>query len=217
MKAGLKILVALLFTGTFNILYAQIGLGIRGGVNFASAELEEKNNGTWETSYRDVIPGLNATLLAEIGITKKIAIQPEIAFNRKGYRTTLLDDTEYRVKFNYIEVPVLLKGKFGSGVVKFTMVLGPTFGYAINGKVKSGNTEVDIDFDKDEINQFEIGALFGIGVDFKLGPGNVFLDSRLSRSINNLDTSDASDEFHWHNQYVSFGMGYIIGLGNYSQ
>jgi hypothetical protein len=214
MKSLINLLMAtLLLTVTYNSLNAQLGLGIRGGVNFATAEFREKIEGSWETSNKDLIPGINANFLAEIGFSEKFAFQPEVSFIQKGYKTTLTDDTEHKVTLNYIEAPILLKGKFGSGAAKFTMVLGPTVAYAFNGKIKSGDSEADIDFDASETKQFEIGAMFGIGLDLKAGPGSLFLDSRLGWSMNNLDNSDASDDFRWHNRNVSFGAGYIYRFG----
>lgn len=201
--------------GTCNLLNAQIGLGVRGGVNFASSELEEKIEGSWETSNAKFIPLLNFSVLGEISFSDKFAFQPEVNFIQKGYKNTIstdLLDYDYKVKMNYVEVPLLLKGKFGSEALKFTALLGPTFGYTFSGKVKSDETETDINFDEDQIKQTDLGAMLGIGVDIKAGPGSFFLDGRLGWGLSNLDDSENSDNFHWHTRNISIGVGYIYRL-----
>lgn len=215
MKSIIKFLAPLLFfTGTYSFLNAQIGLGIRGGVNIANTELEEKIDGNWKTDMQDYNLGINASLLAEIGFSERFAFQPEVNFIQKGYKFDLQNGVTHEVttKLNYVEVPLLLKGKFGNGNLKFNALLGPTFGYAFNGIVKSNDIETDIDFGKDNIKQTEIGAILGLGLGLDAGPGTFFLDGRLGWGITNLDDSDNSDNFHWHNRGLSIGIGYIFQL-----
>ncbi len=215
MKPLIRSLITILFfTGCYTFLNAQLGLGLRGGINFATAELEEKIDGTWESDYKDFVPRINAGLIAEISFSEMFALQPEVNFIQKGYKTTFQNGTTYdsKVLMNYVEVPVFVKGRFGTDLVKFNVLAGPSIGYAFNGKVKSDDTEIDIDFDKDQIKQYDVSALLGIGVELKAGPGNIFLDARLNWGITNLDDSSNSDDFNWHNRGIGIGVGYIYRL-----
>jgi len=215
MKSLIKIFVSLLLlAGTYSFLNAQIGLGIRGGVNFVTAELEEKIDGKWQSEEMDFIPRINVGLIGEIGLTEIFAFQPEVNFIQKGYKTTIVNGTslDYKVYMDYIEVPLLFKGRFGSEVVKFNVLAGPTFGYAFNGTAKIGSTETDIDYDRDQIKRTDIGAMLGLGAEFKAGPGSFFLDTRLGWGITNLNDSDNADHAHWHNRGLSAGIGYIFRL-----
>lgn len=216
MKPLMKIILAVLFfTGAYNFLNAQVGLGIRGGVNFAKAELEEKSEGNWVTTETDFIPRLNIGLLVEIPVSGKFAVQPEVNLIQKGYKTSVDNGATYELKnfMNYLEVPVLFKGKFGGEKLRFNVLAGPTFGYALDGKIKIEDEETDIDFDESELKRTEIGALLGVGMSYTAGPGAIFLDARLGWGITNLDDSSNSDNFHWHHRGVSVGAGYIYLFG----
>ncbi len=216
MKPLMKIVLAVLFfTGAYNFLNAQVGLGLRGGVNFAKSELEEKSEGNWVTTETDFIPRLNIGLLVEIPFSEKFALQPEVNFIQKGYKTTVENLGTYELKnlLNYIEVPVLFKGKFGGEKVRFTVLAGPTFGYALDGKFKIEDEETDIDFDESELKRTDIGAMLGVGVSYTAGPGALFLDTRLGWGITNLSDTANSDNFHWHNRGITIGVGYIYMLG----
>lgn len=213
MKSTIKFLATLLFlTGTYGFLNAQIGLGIRGGVNIATTEMEEKIDGNWETDMQDYKLGINASLLAEIGFSDRFAFQPEVNFIQKGSKKDVQNGATHVVttNMNYVEVPLLLKGSFGKGNLKFNALLGPTFGYAFNGKVNFNDTDTDIDFEKDKIKQADIGAMLGLGLGLDAGPGTLFLDGRLGWGISNLNDAENSDNIQWHNRGLNVGIGYIF-------
>ncbi|MCF8245042.1 MAG: PorT family protein [Saprospiraceae bacterium] len=217
MKALIKILAsALLLTDATQLLHAQtLGLGVRGGVNIATSEIRQKIDDSWDTDVKDYIVGVNAGLVVEIGVSDMFSIQPEVNYLQKGYKTTIENSTkqEFKTYLNYVEMPILLKGKFGAGDLKFNALLGPTFGYAFDGKIKSDDGDTDIDFDKSNIKQYDIGGMAGIGLGYDVYPGTVFLDARLGWGFTNLDDSDNSDNFKWRNRGFNIGIGYIYDFG----
>lgn len=215
MKSIIKILVPVLFmTGTYGFLNAQIGLGIRGGVSFANAELRENINGSWNSDYKDFVPRTSVGLIGEFGITDMFAVQPEVNFIQKGYKTTVQNEIthDYKVLLNYVEVPVLFKGKFGTEMLKLNVVLGPTFGYAFNGKTDHNGTKTDINFSNDQIKQYDYGVTVGLGVSVKAGPGDIFLDGRANIGLNNLNDAANADNYVWNNRGFNVGIGYIFHL-----
>lgn len=210
MKPLVKILATvLLITGTLTFLQAQIGLGLRGGLTWAKAELEEDN----DKFNNDYLLGYTGSLFAEIGISDAFAIQPEVSFLQKGYKNTIEDDGKYERKLlmNYLEVPVLAKWRIGSETIKAQLLLGPTVGYALDGTIKANGEKTDIDFD--DVKRLDIGVLVGAGFDIPLGPGSVFVDGRYGWGITNLNDAANADDYHWHNRTISVGVGYIYRLG----
>ncbi|MFN7118281.1 MAG: porin family protein [Saprospiraceae bacterium] len=211
MKPFVKILALLLLftTGTWTLLQAQVGLGLRGGVLWTKAELEQGD----DKFDNDYLMGYTGSLFAEIGISEAFAIQPEVVFLQKGYKNTIEDDGIYERKLmmNYLEVPVLAKWRIGSETIKAQLLLGPTFGYALDGTVKANGEKTDLDLD--DVTRLDIGVLFGAGFDIPLGPGSVFVDGRYGLGITNLNNAANADDFHWHNRTISVGVGYIYRIG----
>ncbi len=217
MKALIKIFAIVLFlTGVNQVLKAQtMGLGVRGGVNLATSEVREKIDGSWNTDMKDYIVGVNAGLVVEIGFSDMFFLQPEVNYVQKGYKTTIQNGTksEFTTTMNYVEMPILLKGEFGAGDLKFNAILGPTFSYAFDGKTKFDGETTDIDFGKDNVKQYDIGGMAGIGLGYDVYPGTVFLDARLGWGFTNLNDSDNSDNFKWRNRGLNIGVGYIYDFG----
>jgi outer membrane immunogenic protein len=216
MKHIAKLLITALFLFLyFPFLQAQVGVGVRGGINIATAELEEKINDDWETEMKDYIVGGISGLMLEFGLTERYALQAELYYVQKGYKTSLTVENvkrDFTTRLNYIELPILFKGKFGPGRFKFNAMLGPSFAYGFNGKFKTGSNEADIDFDKDNVNRWDIGALLSLGASMEAGPGDLFLDARLGWGFSNLDDSANSDNYNWHNRGYNIGIGYIMYL-----
>jgi outer membrane immunogenic protein len=216
MKHIVKLIATVLFLMLCShFVQAQIGIGLRGGINIATAELEEKINGDWETDMKDYIIGGVSGVVLEFGFSDRWAIQPELYYMQKGYKTNIAVDNvsrEFISKLNYVELPVLFKGKFGPGRFKFNAMLGPSFGYGFNGKFKTGSTESDVDFDRDNVKRWDVGALLSLGASMEAGPGDLFLDARLGWGFSNLDDRDNSDNYNWHNRGYNIGVGYIIYL-----
>ncbi len=214
MKALIKfIAIFLFFTGLVQLLNAQqtVGFGVRVGVNIATAEVEIKVDDSWDSEMQDYMVGLNFGLVAEIGFSDWLHVQPELNFIQKGSKQTVENGTkvEYTTKMNYAELPILLKGKFGTGDLKFNELLGPSFGYAMTGKVKHDDEDHDIDFGEDHIKRFDISGVAGLGISYDIDNNSFFLDTRVGWGFTNLDDSDYSDNVNLHNRGYMIGVGYI--------
>ncbi len=214
MKLRIKLPVALLCSFLFlSALQAQIGLGIRGGINIATAELEDKVNDSWDTEMQEYMITGTAGIVAAFQLSDKFAIQPELYYIQKGYKSeiTVLNETvDFKSTLNYIELPLLFKGRFGPGPLKFNAMLGPSFGYGFNGKSKAGSIESEVDFDNDNVSRWDIGGILSLGASLEAGPGDLFLDARLGWGFSNLDNSSNSDKHNWHNRGYNIGLGYMI-------
>jgi cellobiose-specific phosphotransferase system component IIB len=210
MRPLVRILAMLLLvTGSLTLLHAQVGLGLRGGINLAKAEIEVAN----VSIDNDYNLGITAALFAEIGVTDIFAIQPELSFIQKGLKNTIEDDGKYELKLfiNYLEVPVLTKWMFGTEMVKAHLLLGPTVGYALDGFEKIDGEKEDLDLD--EMNRVDFGAMAGVGVDFAINGGSLFIDARYGLGISNMYKDEDAKNATWKTRGINIGVGYIYRFG----
>lgn len=182
-------------------LSAQVALGIRGGIHLANWSLNDVAKdeiGTEAKSSNLLLFGA----LAEIRFSNNLAIQPEVNYIQKGTKFSesvinpIPASFESRFTINYLEVPLLLKVGTGFGVGRFDFLLGPSFGYGLNGKIKTtlkiaGQEETDtedLDFEEDEISRTDVGAQIGASLGLNLGSSaRIFVDGRYLLGFTNLD------------------------------
>lgn len=107
-----------------------IRYGLKAGVSLARLT----NFGT--TNVRNQL-GATAGLIADVALSEKLALHPELLFSQKGLRT---EDTglggfssSLQFRVNYLDLPVLLRLRAGS----FFAEAGPQAGYLLTAK----NTE----------------------------------------------------------------------------
>lgn len=120
---------------------AQVALGIKGGLNFASLDGKDLDV--------DSKTGYHFGAFAEIGLAG-IAIQPELLFSTKGG-----DDFD----LTYLEVPVLLKKNFAKVL---NVHLGPQFGIL----TKAEASDVDV---KDFLKSTDLSLAVGAGLNLPVG------------------------------------------------
>src|SRR5688572_6843412 len=111
----------------------------RAGVTFSNSSFEPIGF-TGEKSKGSSVAGFTVGVGYEHKFNEKFSIQPEVNFIQKGQKLEEVaypDGYEYKinteVKFNYLEVPVLAKYKFG-GQTKFYVAAGPSVGLGLGGK-----------------------------------------------------------------------------------
>lgn len=225
----MKVLGKLIFTLMFNLLalaaFAQISIGPRAGINLASWSLGGE--------IAEDLPSAKSRLsylfgaVAEIRINDNFAVQPELLFVQKGARFEESETDpvlgtasyEFTAVTNNFEIPVLLKGgtSFGSG--RFDVLVGPSFAYSMNGKLKTKATfmgqteeeEEDIDFDDDEFSRTDLNLQFGAAFTFNVGGASVFVDGRYLLGLTNLNTSD-DDDSTVKNKGIALSVGALFPL-----
>jgi opacity protein-like surface antigen len=228
MKHFLKSLftIAFAFAAFMVSAQVQISVGPRVGVNLAKWSVD----GEVEEEIGDISnrTGFVAGAVAEFRFNDNFAVQPEINFLQKGFKSefaisdSILGDfsSETNVVMNYLEVPVLAKVGKSFGTTRVDLLAGPSFGYAMNGKVKSkftigGNTEEgeeDIDFEEDEISRFDLGLQVGAAVTFNLGSANLFIDGRYALGFSNLNDSPDDEESNAYNRGIVLSAGVLFPL-----
>lgn len=182
---------------------AQINFGVRAGVNLANQTFEQDGL----TIEPDGKLGLTFGVLADVGLTDNLSIQPEVDFIQKGMQLELEffgETTKSKQTWNYIEIPVLVKYKFGTDAVKAAVMAGPSLGFALSAKDDTDGVETDLDFDEDGVKRGDLGFNFGGMVGF----GNFFVDLRYQLGLSNLADDD---EVTVNNKGLILGVGYMFG------
>jgi hypothetical protein len=199
MKNIAKIVASAIALFTTNIhANAQVSIGGRFGVTANNVVAPSLNNTlSFNPTYN-----YSAGVVAEIPLGNWLAVQPELNYTTKGFGMKLSKDfkifdislplgVKAETKFHYLEVPLLLKAKFGGESVKGYVTAGPTLGYALAGRL-TGSTSLLIDvkvydspinLNTSGFNRFEVGGLIGGGVAVETGKGQLFLDARYTRGL----------------------------------
>ncbi|RIJ37394.1 porin family protein [Pontibacter oryzae] len=120
------------------------GIGIKGGVNFASVHGSDKDKYGSVNSHTS----FHAGVYAQFAISELFSIQPELLYSRKGFER---QDSVYRL--DYLEVPVLAVFNITDNL---SVHLGPQVGVMMSAKVE------DEEIDLEPYHTFDYGAAAGI-------------------------------------------------------
>ena len=183
-KLFLLSIIAIFAIGNVNA--QQVKFGAKAGVNFASVSGDDADDIDGKTSFH--VGGV-----ANIGISDKLAIQPEVVYSSQGF-TSNEDGSDVEGTLNYINIPVLIDFEIAQGL---SLQAGPQVGINIK-------KELDIDgqvFDLDA-EDFDYGA--ALGLEYQMESG-LFFQARYTLGFADfLKDSDAK------NNVLSFSLGYFF-------
>jgi hypothetical protein len=174
---------------------AQVGFGIKGGVNVATV------GGADVTGTPKTLTGFVGGAYLDFDIPFLVTIQPEVLYSMKGYgidESVTFSGTTYSAtgtaNLNYLEIPVLIKYSFPVPVVKPSVFVGPSMGILLNAKVKVDVTgqptqETDI---KSNTTGTDWGFVFGASANILV----VTVDVRYTLGLTSLDKSGSSKVYN---------------------
>lgn len=188
---------------------AQVKYGIHTGIDFsAQSELGE----LWNNS--EICPGFMIGGFVEYKLGEKLSYQVEINYQNKGgkyFAYSEGDKLELEREFNYLTIPLIIKGTLGSQLglnEKWTIsgFAGPYFSYltSATSSLSSGDITTVTDIES-SVDKGDIGALFGGGVLYKLESGNSLIaDLRYEMGLRSVDPGDSK----LRNKVISLSVGY---------
>ncbi|MEN6561432.1 MAG: porin family protein [Acidobacteriota bacterium] len=149
---------------------AGVKFGLKGGANVANV------NGNFSDALADwkSTVGFCGGIFLELNFGRVLTIQPEILYTMKG-----ADTGEGKLKFDYIEIPVLLKVRIPMGSVHPFVFAGPAFGWKLKAAVEG--------YKIDDMPKSDYSAVFGAGL--QLG-GSVHIDARYTMGLQKLEIPD---------------------------
>jgi len=168
--------------------------GFKGGVNLAvqSDIASYFENETIRT-------GLSVGVFANRAMTSNLDLQAELNYSQKGDKsaTTVL-------KYDYIEIPVLLKYSLGESdlsALKININAGPYASFLINAESTTNDIDTDM---SDSTEDFEFGMVAGLGFKYPVANNNLVLDIRLGLGLTPYDKNDSDP----NNKYFGITLGY---------
>ena len=164
----------------------DFGFGVKGGINIASVGGTSFGLGGLGSKVSFHIGGV-----AEVPISDKIAVQPELLYSSQGTKWTFID--EENLKLDYINLPILGKYYILDGL---SAEAGPVVGFLL-----STNAE-----DKDDYNSLDVA--FAIGGSYKLNE-NIFFSLRYNKGITNINNTDVTSVTNQNNVFqISAGYAF---------
>ncbi len=181
----------------------SIGVGPKGGMNFGDAQVSNHD----KTTQRQ---GLAIGGQVEFGVTNPWSLQVEPMYVQKGARFDVLGVTT-RANFDYFEIPVLLKAKFGATTGNAYVFLGPSFGINVNTEGKYGSLNGDF---KNQSAPLVYSGDVGVGGEFLVAQ-YVYLsaDIRYSHAFTSALDKSVGDIDDWKSRDVRVMAGVLFHMG----
>ena len=198
-----KLLILIFCVGAihFAMAQAEVAIGIKGGLNFATINPNQSAGATYDsrTGYH-----FGAYTLFKFG---KIGIQPEVLLSKQGTKYTF-STTNVDADFSYINIPVILKLYTVAGI---NLQVGPQIGFVTGGDVKTtvNGATTSTQSAKDFVNGSDWSVAMGVGWDIPFG---LNLAARYNWGLSNNNINGSSTTFK--NQVFQVSVGFnLIKLG----
>lgn len=158
-------------------------------------------------------PALGIGMRLVYSANAHIGIGGDIKFSAEGAKREA-GAVDINTNLNYIRLnPQFLYffGDYGQAV-RPKIFVGPSLGFLVGGKIKSTADNVTVKADsKDYYKSFDLGALVGAGVNYRISPG-MWLNIELGYTHGLLDQTK-SDANTAYNRNLSAGVGITWGIG----
>ena len=222
--------IAFVFLLLTTTVQAQNFLGIRSSLAFQNVSAPSLNG---QLSF-NTISTYTIGAVGEFNLSPNFSVQPELNYAEKGFKvnanaggisvfgSTINLGGSAVTSFKYVDMPVLLKYKFGDeGGMRWYVTAGPTFGYATSGSldtyadviIKVKLTSTPIDFTANGFNQFELGGAVGGGFEIPVGDNKFFADVRYTHGFSDVYTVPTIG-VAVRNTGLAIGVGYMFNFGN---
>lgn len=178
------IFLLMIFSAVVFSVHAQkgIGVGIKGGVNFANQAIEDIDVKSVADFHFGAYVNLN--------LSESFGIMPEVLFSAHGTKWE-----ELKVDYDYLAIPVMIRFM---PVEYLSFEAGPQFSYLLKAE---GEVIGDI---KDQLKSSDFGLAFGAGLNLPFG-----LRAGARYILGFTDISDVSEE-SIKNRTFQFFVGYTL-------
>lgn len=173
--------------------FAQFKIGVKGGANI------HKLDGR---SFKDEFSfGYHLGGFAEIGLSDKFSVQPEVLFSQVNIDTSSNFSDVYnfdnvsKVKLSYLQIPLLLNYKANKFV---SIQAGPQFSILMN------NDNTLVENGKDAFKKGDFSMLAGL----QLNIAKIKIYGRYAVGLNNINDLDNQEK--WKNQTIQVGVGLTL-------
>src|SRR5690606_28120677 len=146
---------------TFISAQEFVYFGVKGGVNFSSFTGD---------GYDDFVDPEERTsfhlgLLAEIPLSDRFSIQPEVLYSGQGYDIASRDGADdVELQLDYINVPVLAKFYLFN---RFSIEAGPQIGFLVNKEIDTNPSGDGGDISLNDDSYKDVDFAVGLGASYK--------------------------------------------------
>ena len=209
------IISAIALLGLTAVNAQEVEFGIKGGINLATITGDDTDDLDGRTSF-------HFGVVAEIAISDKFSVQPELLYSSQGATS---EDSyseegfnvkeEVTVKLDYINLPIIAKYYVADG---FSIEAGPQIGFLMNSELEIDLTASGEGFSED-FSETEDLKDYVKGIDFGLNFGLGYkMESGLNFSARyNLGLSDGKDDPEFFesdsalkNNVIQISVGYFF-------
>ena len=187
------LIIAIIVFGLTNLNAQEVKFGAKAGLNLASITGDETDGIESRTAF-------HVGAVAEISISDKFSVQPELLYSAQGAKDSF-DGIDVDAKIDYLNLPIMAKYYVAEG---FSLELGPQVGFLLSAKAEGGGESIDF---KDETKGIDFGANFGVG--YKLESGLNF-GARYNLGLSNINDGEDSDDFKNQNSVIQLSVGYFF-------
>jgi outer membrane protein with beta-barrel domain len=199
MRTVLLAIVAIAFSATTQAQTTSFGL--KAGMTGSNMKMSSSG---FTISLKTKI-GFYAGAFAEVGVSEKFAVQPELFYSSMGAKMKLSDSGQNfsaTENLGYISLPILAKYKTDG----FSIFLGPQISYLLSAKSKDSESNSSVD-DKDEYKPIEIAGVIGAGYTFT---NNLGIDARYQVGLSNLVKDNEGTDGTAKNSAFMVGLHYFF-------
>ncbi|OQY28830.1 MAG: hypothetical protein B6244_05950 [Candidatus Cloacimonetes bacterium 4572_55] len=157
--------------------------------------------------------GFSAGMAVQFHFSRKIALQSEILYSRKGGKSsagaTYLDSEESTTwRVDYLELPILIKYKFPSnGIAQPNLYFGGAVDLTIDKEKRYKDADGEFRTTGwDNVKKTDAGLIFGADLNFDVGTGLLIFDFRYVWGMLNILESPEDAK----NGVISLGIGYLF-------
>ena len=131
-----KIFIYLLFLSAISSLKAQMYIGPKLGINYASMVYGDEDYLSDNNYKVDPLVLYQGGLILHYAVNKRWSLHTEVNYTKKG-RRLVSEDSLYmsdRLECTYLEVPILFRFSFGTEQIRFYFNVGPHISYHLYGE-----------------------------------------------------------------------------------
>ena len=191
--------------------FAQfIGIGARGGLNFANVTVN--NNGSPGTAFSpEAKTGYQLAGIVEFGFNKFFSVVPEIIYSSQGFNLQSAG-IQYKTTLNYIQVPVLARLSLNLQRGRIFINAGPQLGLktSLTTDLPGGGSIGGVS--SSDFKSTDFGVVLGGGAGLDIGPGSVFTDIRYTLGLTNINTNNSLGDMKSGVFTISLGYMFKFGL-----
>jgi hypothetical protein len=180
-----------LFAGSASHAGALAGKGVRAGLTVANLPGDFA-----DLMGTDRRVGFAAGGFLRINVPGGMELQTELLYAMKGATThSDLTDLSGNVvgiattayQMDYLEIPVLLRLNVGgAGEVQPSLLVGPSLGVTLRGRLAYDGPGTDMSGDLNQIEDTDFGLVGGVGLEFGHTPARMLLDARYTLGLKNV-------------------------------